>query len=473
MPFMEDTLYPLMRFYKNLPSGIKDVVGRAYCMLPRRLRYGSFYDDYLNRISMFIMSDADMLRRLQMTLLCATVNRAVASVPFYADFERIDKLDEFKHFPIITKKDILDNASAFVSRDFFTKRLKANTGGSSGTPMEFFLHAGKTRPKECAHFDWFWGQNGYAPGSRVLMIRGASLKGNALYEYQSIKNCLAVSCYEVNGSNIEDVLNAVRHFRPEFIHGYPSAVKNFVQCIAENNNAQLNMPLRGLFLGSEGLTTTDRTELEQFFKARILTWYGHSECAIMGGNSLDSNELFFFPFYGYIELLDEDGKPIHTPGASGRIIATSFDNYVMPFIRYDTGDYGTLSSTKELNGMHCLVLSQIDGRAQDVIYLSDGTRVSLTAFIFGQHLPEFSCIREMQLVQSVCGRLTLRIVRGAGFTNADAPKMISRLQRSVSHKIAIECEFVDRIEKTHRGKHRFLVQTCRGLATECTNSPKS
>ncbi|MDY0040780.1 MAG: hypothetical protein RBS57_10755, partial [Desulforhabdus sp.] len=412
---MEDALYPLLKFYKQVPPTIQDAVGFAYRTLPNRFRFGTFYDEYRKRISLFLESDPAMVRQLQLGLLLETVNRAISYVPYYASMPRIESFEEFRGFPVVSKSEIIDNASAFVSTEFSSKRLKANTGGSSGTPMEFNIHAGKTRPKERAHFDWFWGQCGYAPGERVLMIRGAPLTGNALYEYQSIKNCLAVSCYELNSSNIEEVLREARRFRPQFIHGYPSAVKNFIQCIAENPAACWDLPLRGIFLGSEGLSAGDRAEIGEFLGAQILAWYGHSECAIMGGNSPHSSELYFFPFYGYAELLNEDGKPIHRPGEIGRLVATSFDNFVMPFIRYDTGDYGELSSTDSFRSLPCFVLSKIEGRGQDIIHLCDGTRVSLTAFIFGQHLPEFSRIREMQLVQDVGGELLLRIVRGKDY----------------------------------------------------------
>jgi len=455
---MEDVLYPFLSFFNKMPSGIQNALGFTYRSLPRQFRYGSFYREYDKRISLFLESDTESVQNLQLALLCETVNQAIGSVPFYTNFHIIKNIEEFQSLPIICKHDIVENPKAFVSTKFTNQKLKSNTGGSSGTPMAFYLHGGRTRSKERAHFDWFWGQCGYAPDSRLLMIRGAPLKNNALFQYQSIKNCLSISCYELNSSNIKKVLAAIRNFRPHFIHGYPSAVRNFIRCITEDPNVNWDLPLHGLFLGSESLSAIERTEIGEFFDAQILHWYGHSECAIMGGNSFSSNEFFFYPFYGYAELLDEDGKPIHTPGEIGRIVATSFDNYVMPFIRYDTGDYGMLSNVTSFENLPCLVLSKIEGRSQDIIFLNDGTRVSLTAFIFGQHLPEFSSIREMQLVQEVCGSLLLRIVRGSDYTADDERALINRLQRSVSGKIKINCEYIDRIEKTKQGKHRFLIQ---------------
>lgn len=456
---MEDSLYPLLSFYRRLPDRLQDMIGRAYRVLPIGIRYGRFHDEYRRRIKRFVATtDSAAVQRMQLDLLRETVNRAVESVPFYRQYPKIKTFKGIHDFPIIGKSDIVENTEAFISTEFTGNSLKANTGGSSGTPMSFFLHAGRTRPKESAHFDWLWGQCGFVPGARVLMVRGAPLKHNSLYEYQAIKNCLAISCYELNSSNVRQVLREVQKFRPQFIHGYPSAVKNFNSCISENANAVWDIPIDALFLGSEWLSQDDRSAIESFFNSKVLTWYGQSECAVMGGNSVDSSEFFFYPFYGYTELLDDNGMPVQTPGEMGRIIATSFDNFVMPFIRYDTGDFGMLSSSSSFEKMPCLVLKKIEGRTQDLIYLRDQTKVSLTAFIFGQHLPQFSRIREMQLEQNIAGHLIVRIVPGRNYGGNDEREMVNRLRKSVSNKIEIDCECVEQIEKTRRGKHRFLIQ---------------
>lgn len=455
---MEDQLYALLGVYRDLPGPIQDVLGTAYRWLPKRLRYGSFYADYARRIRDFVESGPDTRHLRQLHLVCDTVNEAIVDIPFYSGRPRIDSFETFERLPVVGKSDILDDPSAFVSPRHLAAGLRSNTGGSSGTPLSFYLHAGRTRPKERAHFDWFWAKWGYRPGDRLLSVRGGPLRDDALFEYQRIKNCLAVSCYHLNESNVERVRQEAERFGPKFIHGYPSAVKNVIRCLQERGRSNVGFPVSAVFLGSELLLPADRDEIAHFFHAPVVTWYGHSECASMGGNTPTSAEFHFFPFYGYTELLDTHGNQVTTPGQTGRIVSTSFDNRVMPFIRYDTGDLGVLSRASGSDDVSCLVLSRIEGRAQDMILLSDRTKVSLTAFIFGQHLPEFAAIREIQLVQERPGHLRVRIVRGSRYTHGHTRSLVARLQDSVSGKIAIECEFVDRIEKTRRGKHAFLVQ---------------
>jgi len=210
---MEDTLYPFLNVYRRLPSWMQTAIGFSYRALPKWFRLGPFYDEYKRRINHFIsLTKSAELSALQLDLLKETVNSAVLDVPFYRQFNKMKEFNDIYDYPVISKSDIVGNLDEFLSTEFNSSGLKSNTGGGSGTPMTFFLHAGRTRPKEQAHFDWFWGQYGFVPGSRVLMIRGAPLKNNALYEFQAIKNCLAVSCYELNSDNVSEAVQEARRF---------------------------------------------------------------------------------------------------------------------------------------------------------------------------------------------------------------------------------------------------------------------
>jgi phenylacetate-CoA ligase len=156
--------------------------------------------------------------------------------------------------------------------------------------------------------------------------------------------------------------------------------------------------------------------------------------------------------------VDENNNLISQPGIEGRIIATGFDNKIMPFIRYDTGDIGILSENVQCEcGFYGSTLEKITGRSQSIIVLTDGTKVSLTSFIFGQHLDAFGRILEMQIIQEKIGEIEIKILKGNQFTENDEHSLLSKLRSSVNNKIQINISYVDELPKTSRGKSRFFI----------------
>lgn len=98
------------------------------------------------------------------------------------------------------------------------------------------------------------------------------------------------------------------------------------------------------------------------------------------------------------------------------------------------------------------------GREKDIIFLDDFTRVSLKAFILGQHSKEFELIIEFQLYHDKPGELLLRIRPSQSFTNKDIDSIINTLNNSVGNRLKIKVIIVEEIEKTQRGKQKFLIQ---------------
>ncbi|WP_417359547.1 hypothetical protein [Galbibacter sp.] len=456
---MEDLLYNMLSLYKKLPYPLKLGIGYLYRLLPNSIKYGRFYFEYVERLKNFNSE-------IQQNLLKSQLKFSYQNIPYYKKvmFTRIED------FPIVNKNIIRENKSKFVNPSNFN-RLVANTGGSSGTPFEFYLEKGVSRPKEKAHFDWYWGQFGYKPGNKILMIRGEPLADNKLWEYQVIENKLAISCYLINSTNVTEVYKVIKKFEPSFIHAYPSALKNFISCL-DKANIQSNLNIKAIFLGSEGLYLTDQLQIEDYFKAKVAHWYGHSERLIHAGNCPYSSDLHIYPSYGYAELLNENMEIITEPNIKGEIVATGFDNQIMPMIRYATGDEAEYSEKKECEcGFKGSSFKNIYGRKQDYIYLSDGTKVSLTAFIFGQHFDEFNSIKELQIVQEKMGDILIKIVLQSD-NSLDENNFIRKLIDSVNNKITISLQLEDEIPKTKRGKHIFLIQKINNHTADETSNTK-
>src|SRR5690606_27603299 len=156
-----------------------------------------------------------------------------------------------------------------------------------------------------------------------------------------IYNELVLSSYHLDEATIAESLKAVHRFRPQYIHGYPSAIVNFLRGVQQ---AGLQMPagVRAVLCGSEPTYDFQRTFIEEMLGCRVYSWYGQSECVLLAGECECSQDYHSFPLYGVLELVDEQGHPINQSEVEGEIVGTSLNNFAMPFIRYRTGDRGEI-----------------------------------------------------------------------------------------------------------------------------------
>jgi phenylacetate-CoA ligase len=177
----------------------------------------------------------------------------------------------------------------------------------------------------------------------------------------------------------------------------------------------------------------------------------------MAASMPDDDRYFFWPQYGHFELVNIAGEAVTRPGEFGEIVGTSFDNSVMPFIRYRTGDFAVLSDTPHPALPGYPVCERIEGRLQEFLVCRDQRLISITT-MGAAHFEKMAEVQELQYEQHQPGLVTLKVV-SARPLNGD---LVAEITRTVSEKTQGGCDVlvkrVERIERTGRGKHRMLIQ---------------
>jgi phenylacetate-CoA ligase len=249
---------------------------------------------------------------------------------------------------------------------------------------------------------------------------------------------------------------AVTH-RVSFIQGYSSAVYELARWLEFHPAPRFTEAVRGVQLFSESADEGMVALIERVFGCPVLVHYGHSERAVMAGSMPDDHRYFVWPLYGHVELIDEAGRPITEPGVQGEVVATAFDNKVMPFIRYRTGDLAMWSAGPAHPALPGYpVLERIDGRNNDYFVGHDGRRIPV-ASLGGLRPPEFLQVEASQYEQFEPGQLIVRLQsavplsRGAGGARPLLPHQAARLRGA-------ELRVVPQIERTARGKRRLMIQ---------------
>jgi len=461
---IEDGLHGLQGRYLAAPQWLRSLLGEGYALLPPRLRHGPNYARFAREAA---CRDPVMIERLADEKLAATLRIALLTVPAYTAYRALlDRGDGpracLARLPLTSKQDIKRLPSAYRSMAAPASRgLRTFTGGSTAQPLEFLLERHVSRPRETAYVDALNREIlGMARHDLTLSLHGrtvgsAAREGGRLWMYEPIKRHLMFSSDHLESRFMPDYARELRRWRPAQIHAYPSALLPLARWLADHPCPEFSEGVRGILLTSENMYAAQVEFLRAMFpRARIVKHYGHSERVLMA-TSVDGDTAYrFAPLYGHLELVDPAGRTITTPGVPGEIVGTSFDNHVMPFLRYRTGDLGTWGEAAPGTAP---VLRSIDGRLQEFVVCRDRRLVSITT-LGAAHFTELALADSIQYEQHEAGRLDLKVVARR---ELDAGAVAS-IERAVSEKtqggVSVRVHRVARIERTSRRKHRMLIQ---------------
>lgn len=464
---IEDFLHPLLRHYLEAPSWLKaPAAARAYTWLPQIIRWGSAYDAFREEIAS--SRSAAGSERLAQRKLGEVLRWAIETVPAYRQYGALlarhdDPRQLLARLPVTDKTDIKRDLPRYLSGAMpASRRLRMFTGGSTHHPMEFYLHKHLSRPKEYAFIQDFRDRVGAGPNELTLALRGRSVPGAArpdgsLWTHEPIKRQLVLSSDHLEERFMPRYAEALMRHRPAFIEAFPSALYPLARWLAAYPLPEFTGGVKGVMLYSENAYDFQMRTFREVFRCPVLKHYGHSERVLMAASMPDDDRYFFWPQYGWLELLDAGGTPITRPGVLGYVIGTSFDNQVMPFVRYRTGDLAVLSERTHGALPGYPACERIEGRLQEFLVCKDHRLISI-ATIGAAHLPELAEIEAIQYEQDRPGEVTLKVV----MAGAPSVELQKRIAAAIREKTQGGCEArvvrVERIERTTRGKLRMLIQ---------------
>ena len=479
---LEDRLYPLLSLYGRLPEGLRRGIGSVYRHLPQSWRLGKHYPEFKRLALEGETWSLEQVHQYQLKELRRTLIHAGNHCPFYqrafakARFqpELVRTFADLRDCPLLEKRDLIEHLPELVSQEIpASQRLYITTGGSTGVPVGFYLQKGISRPKEQAFWETIWRRGGYFDGARVAVIRGHVVTSKAagqIATYDATRDWLMLSSYHLTEERLPDYLSAIEQFKPDVLHAYPSAALQLAEYL-EKAGQSWRTPLRGLLCGSEQLTLPQKRLLERVFGCRPYRWYGHSERVVLAGEGQDSELFYFTPQYGFVEF-----GPADTDGLR-EVIGTSFHNLALPFVRYRTGDYVRLLEDSILRGPWSVIrefqhqpetqapaadlefpwpaVSEVAGREQEFLVSASGRRISLTAF--NMHDEIFDDLYAVQFYQEAPGRAEFRYMPGPHFHSSRLDQIEAGIRRKLGDDFQVELRAVKEVEKTARGKHRWLV----------------
>jgi len=379
-------------FIKNAVSNIPYSIGHYFTHVPFSWRLGNEYTYSSRDIRQYNNMSADEKSAYIVKKLNNIISHASNTFDFYKDLyaeygvlgSELKCLDDFKKYPIITKEMIRKHTNEFNGA------MKINTGGTSGEPLSFFIDK-DAFAREWAHMHSIWSIKGYNKTDIKITLRGKNL-GNKNIVYNPIHNEFIINTYKSVGSFKNELLDLFRKYKINYVHGYPSAVYEFFKelegLVSAEEKHLVTKNIISCFFGSEFPVHYMIDYLKKRWSLDYISWYGHSEMTILAYDEEKENRYIPFMTYGYSEV--EDNK----------LIGTSYNNFDMPLIRYDTGDI--VEGNKNKNGL-LEYFSIKEGRKGDFITDKSGKNIPLTALIFGRHHKIFDMADFIQVGQRGVG----------------------------------------------------------------------
>lgn len=395
----------VLAMVKNRVEFLPEWVGRPLSNVPFALRLGPEYvrtQRAINCVGRMGCSEATGRTLQQLKQL---VRFAADNVEFYRTFYRdkgfspsaLQTLADWDRVPVVTKADLqgvpLEDRTARGATG-----MKINTGGTSGQPLEFYLDS-HAFAREWAHMHFIWKAHGYRPQHLKLTFRGKHFDSERVLRYNAVHNEYVVNANAPMAAVVQAVISLPRSAVIRWLHGYPSLIAEFAHAVAvlpDKERAAFRARLFGALLGSEYPVPMYRTVIEDVLTANVVSWYGHSEMAVLARETA-KGVYESLPTYGYTEAVPEG------QGNDCRLVCTSLHNRVHPFIRYDTGDL--VEPVSRCSGS--LAFRITEGRVGDFIHDRQGRRHSLTAVIFGRHHAAFELVRHLQVREEAPGVVTL------------------------------------------------------------------
>ena len=421
------------------------------------------YMKYMQYYAKKFLNHPETWKQWQLAKLTAMLSYAQRHCTYYRKYivgeVRMDNsMEIIKSLPLLDK-NIIRHQEKNVYSDEITDNWKVwlNKGGSTGEPLHFpALYKGLPVEGVCQMMLYM--KMGYQWGDIIVSFDGCRIKdedrsrniywqmGNANFPFGK-KN---FSTLYLDNNSVKYYWEELKRTKPAFIRGYPSGIMEMCK-LAMNTGIVMDLKLKGVYLTSESFTQDEKNFISSYFKCPVYGQYGHTESSIFAIQNPADEVYYCSPIYGYTEVVDQKGQHVNI-GEQREVVVTGFVEYGLPFIRYKTGDLAIYGGETELGET---ILTKLLGREVDCIYNKGGKKIYLVGFIFGGHIRAFNYIQTWQLHQYEVGKVEMYIVKAREYSDNVEKEIVNLF---VCNGFELIIHYVDFIEKTNRGKQRFLIQ---------------
>ncbi|WP_310565129.1 phenylacetate--CoA ligase family protein [Hydrogenophaga sp.] len=405
----------------------------------------------------------ERIEDLRVKRLRDLLTHASDHVPHYRDlFKRlafdpqgVGGIGDLQRLPFLTKADIRANTDAMKS-DQAQGLARFNTGGSSGEPLVFFI--GRERVSHDVAAKWratrWWGVD---IGDPEIVLWGSPIELSSQDRIRHWRDALMrtqlLPAFEMSAEKVAGFIDVIRRTRPAMLFGYPSAFAHIARH-AEAHGIRLDdLGIQVAFVTSERLYDHQRELIERLFNCPVANGYGGRDAGFIahqcpsGGMHLTHEDVM-------VEIVDAQGRVL-PHGESGEIVVTHLATRDFPFIRYRTGDVGTLDDRPCSCGRTLPLLKEIQGRSTDFLVAQDGTVMHGLSLIY--IVRDLAGVKQFKIVQESLDRTDILLVTDERFDRANLAAIERGAKARLGQGVSVNVQLVGDIAPEKSGKYRYVV----------------
>lgn len=430
--------------------------------LKKLIRQGFTFKKIFKELEKSQYFSAEQLEELQNEKLRKIIEHCYKNVPYYTELfdnlnlkpEDIQTKEDLKKLPFMDKYTVRENFDKLIAKNKCKRcSVIGETSGTTGTPLRIY------RDYYSVNFENAAANRHYASvvdlGARKITLRGQLItpveqQEPPFWGFNPADNELIMSSYHLSQKTASIFIEKIKEFNPQIIYAYPSSAYLLAKYFAEANET---LNLKAVFTSSEKLEEKHRELIEKTFNCKIYDWYGQAERVAAIGQC-EKGTYHIIEDYSIVEIIATEDEL--------ELVGTTLDNYIMPLLRYKTGDYIELSEHKCNCGRNFREVKKIFGREANYILITDGPK-----YVAFNHIPRgVENVIELQFVQEKINELIINVVTSGNFSQKDKDLLIKNTLEHTCPDLSIIINEVEQIPRGANGKFKEVINKLIGKDNE-------
>lgn len=414
----------------------------------------------------------EKLNAIRDARLRGLVRYAATTVPYYRKLfkkEGIDpceirSVEDLNQLPLIDKKLLRKDPMLFVSQSPKGRRsLSFTTSGTTGMPLKVYHDqnsllaniAFSEREREVVS-KFCEKPFGY----RIALILYPGSTSEKVRDFYRQWTFIPIRPERFTLSVLdpfEDVIEKINHLRPDVLIGYGSYLETFFR-ILSLRRISIHFP-KVLVYGAEAMTDEGRTFIEEKFGIPVLSQYNAVEAFKIGFLCEERRGFHIHEDLCHVKIVDAKGEQV-TNGEKGEVVISNFVNHGTVLLNYRLGDIASMSNERCPCGRTLPLLSELEGRVEDILFLPDGRFIHPRA-IWGV-IKKRDEVLKYQLIQHEPARFELRLVTiDRKIYQQVVRGILADLRDLLGNSTTIESEHNEELRPQEGGKFRSVLSLCK------------